>query len=105
MAEQALRRLMEASKVGGKEKNTKECALVPQGRSARSWDGALKAIEGKDGEEEAQETRLERESSVLSNRPAMGATVTKISPNETFESAAVVNSDRLRWREMARGKG
>jgi transcription initiation factor TFIID subunit 8 len=103
MAEQALRRLMEASKVGQREKSTtKDSCLVPRGRSARSWDHALEAIERHDGEEEAREMRIEKEMFFIP--PAMGAMVTKVAPNETFESAAVVNCGRLNWREMARGK-
>lgn len=102
LAEQALRRLTEANKAIN-HGSARDARLLQQGRCAKSWDLAMKLIDGADADEEDANSRQRRESS-SSLPPAMGATLSKVVPSETFESAAVVNSGRLRWRELARGK-
>ncbi|KAF2675011.1 hypothetical protein BT63DRAFT_445126 [Microthyrium microscopicum] len=111
LAEQALRRLAQASKAAHKDNAVNGTGTGAKSKPQKSWMAALKAIKKADQEEEEKE-----EASAEANQvdvdmedpqamlPPIGAKKSKTAPNESFETAAVVNCERLHWRELARGK-
>lgn len=107
MAEQALRRLMEASKAGV-EKTRQASAARGRGQvhSTKAWLAALDTIQQTDQAElerdEPEHDEWEDEEDEAP--PFIGATKTKIVPSTSFESATVVNHDKQYWRTSARLK-
>lgn len=105
MAEQSLRRLMEASKSHDKIEDSRYSTLKSEGRSKVAWAAALAAVEKTDQEEteknEHAEMDIDNSDGML---PLIGAKKTKFAPNESLESGTAVNCERMYWREAARSK-
>jgi hypothetical protein len=105
MAEQALRRLMAASKSGAKGKEEQERRTNGTGSKSKAvWDAALAAIQAGDNAEREKEEKANWEGEDTEMEAPIGATKIKVSSNVSFDSSMVVNYDKKYWRQASRGR-
>jgi transcription initiation factor TFIID subunit 8 len=104
MAEQALRRLMAASKSGADGKEVQRRLNRAGSKSKAVWDAAWAAIQQADNDEMEKEEQADWEGEDTEMAPPVGATKVKAPPNAVFDTAMIVNYDRKYWRQAARGR-
>lgn len=104
MAEQALRRLMAASKSGADGKEVQGRLNRAGSKSKAVWDAAWAAIQQADNEEREKEEQAEWEGEDTEMAPPVGATKVRAAPTAVFDTNMIVNYDRKFWRQAARGR-
>jgi len=104
IAEQALRRLMAASKSGSNGKEAQGRLGRAGSKSKAVWDAAWAAIQQADNNEREKEEKADWEGEDTEIAPPVGATKVRAASNAVFDTTMIANYDRKYWRQAARGR-